>query len=467
MDYDRSVALVGRPNVGKSRLFNNLVGKRISIVHDQPGVTRDIIMAEVDEDFLLMDTGGIGMQAEMSMKDITQAVEDQVQFAIGVAQVVVFVVDAQVGILPEDEKIAKMLKKIGKRVIVAANKVDDPARHSEKLKEFYRLGFGGFCSISAEHNRGISELLGIIHEILGPKDDQKEKSFQTIERLKICFAGRPNVGKSSLGNALLKMDRLIVSDVPGTTRESVRVNLDYKAGPDEIWPFQLIDTAGLKPSAKVGTSLDYFSNLRTTEAYKEADVVFQVLDARVGVAKLDKKLAGDILASGRSLVIVVNKWDYALESAQTGELEGYANEKEFKEAFETAVRRELFFLPNAPILFVSAQKRIGVQTIIRTAHELAKRMNQKFSTSQVNKVFHEIIAKRDPRHISGKRFKLYYAVQTGNNPFRIRLYCNFADRLEPTYERYVKSEFVKAFALDGCPVEFDVKGKSQAQEEKE
>lgn len=454
MQEMRRVALVGRPNVGKSRLFNRLVGKRISIVHDQPGVTRDIVSADVDGHFLLMDTGGLGMTEDMSEQVITDAVEDQVDFAIQAADIIIFVADGQAGYLPMDEVLLAKLRDYGKTLLVAVNKID-LQKHESLLNDFYRLG--DVIAISAEHGHGIDALLTKIENHIGPKPEAQEEEEES--RARICFSGRPNVGKSSLANALLNDRRFIVSEVPGTTRDAVAVNVDYAPAGSEPMAFSLIDTAGLKLRRKVSTSLDYFSTLRTEAAISDSDVIFLVLDARDGVTKLDKKLAGEIVKAGKGIIIVVNKWDFALDLFAKEQVDGYDTEEDFKEGFEKAVRKELFFLPHSPVLFTSAKEGYQIDTLLKTAAEVYHRLQLKLPTSQVNTVIGDLMEHRAPSTHHGKRFKIYYAVQVSANPHRFKIFCNQAVHLEAPYERYLASGFNKAFQLKGCPVAFELIGK--------
>ncbi len=462
IDPSRSVAIVGRPNVGKSRLFNRLVGKRLSIVHDQPGVTRDVVMEEVQDNFILMDTGGLGMKPTvMSTEEVNQATEEQVDFALEAASLILFVVDTQDGLTPQDEMVAKKLRKYGKPTVLVINKIDSQ-KHSHLTNDFYRLGFKDTISVSAEHGTNAEELLDKIFYLLGPvpepsSDETELRSLKS--RIRICFTGRPNVGKSSLTNKLLKADRLIVSDMPGTTRDSILVNLDYEAPDNTSWHFQLIDTAGLRPRSKVKTSVDYFSGLRTIQSIESADVAFLIIDALEGITKLDKKIAGDILEVGRGLVIVVNKWDFALKKFAVEPLEGYETEADFRKEFVKAIRKELFFLPDSPIIFTSATEGYGIDEILRRAKAIFDRMQKKLSTGRINKVLQELMEKQKPHVVHGRRFKVYYALQVANNPFRIRIYCNQEMRLEDSYKRYLETGFNDAFQLNGCPIKFDLIGK--------
>lgn len=462
MEANRSVALVGRPNVGKSRLFNRLVGRRIAIVHDMPGVTRDLAMAEVGDSYLLMDTGGIGMKPEMTPEAIHSATEEQVDFALQAAAVVLFVMEGPEGVTPVDQELTDKLRRYGKKVIVVANKMDRRADQAA-LGDFHQLGFDGVAYVSAEHGSGCDELHRAIMAILGPvpKPTPEQKAASLEKRTRICLCGRPNVGKSSLGNALLKAPRLIVSDISGTTRDAIEHNLDYTDKGGQDWHFTLVDTAGMKANRKLGSSLDYFSNLRSQNAIASSDVAFLILDATTGVTKHDKKIAGEIMEAGIGLVVVVNKWDLALQLFREDPIPGYENEKDFRRSFVDAVREELFFLPDSPVIFTSALTGFQVETILQTAVMIDTTQNMKLPTGKVNQTVRDLLERQQARVVGGKRFKAYYAVQVGNRPFRIRLFCNRAEKLEDSYERYLQNGFQAAFRLDGCPVRFELVGKPE------
>ena len=272
-----SVAIVGRPNVGKSRLFNRLAGKRISIVHDRPGVTRDVVVADSPDGYVLMDTGGIGMLPEMTPKEIQNATEEQADFAIEAANILLFVVDGRQGLLPLDESLAAKFRKMGKSPVLVVNKMDEPEKNYA-YSEFGKLGFKHVVSVSAEHGHGVARLSELLLTLLPPTPPLPLETME--QRTRIAFIGRPNVGKSSLCNRLLNIERLIVSDVPGTTRETVELDLDYEVAEDkEPWKFRLFDTAGLKRRKRIDSSLDYFSAVRTKHAIEQVDIVFLVLDA--------------------------------------------------------------------------------------------------------------------------------------------------------------------------------------------
>jgi len=466
MSLALSVAIVGRPNVGKSRLFNRLAGKRISIVHDRPGVTRDVVIADSSEGYTLMDTGGIGMQPEMTSVEIQDATEYQADFAIRAADLLLFVVDGREGLIPLDETLAKKFRKMGKKPVLVVNKIDEPEKNYS-ISEFDKLGFEKVVGVSAEHGHGFDQLLSCILENL-PEFENILPSGEEDGRTKIAFVGRPNVGKSSLCNRLLDMERLIVSDVPGTTRETVELDLDYNAEDrEEAWKFRLFDTAGLKRHKRIDTSLDYFSSVRTKKAIESVDVVFLVLDAREGVTKQDKIMADHILKEGRALSIIVNKWDLALESFRKDPLPGYEDEKDFRKSYLKSIRKELFFLPDSPISFVSALTGYSIKDFLQVARDLDARMDKVLSTSALNKVIGEMWEHRPPAKIKGKRFKVFYAVQVENRPFRVKLFCNREEKLNDQYRRYLEKGIQQKFGLSGCPLKFSLAGKEQRyQEEK-
>ena len=463
MSLTQSVAIVGRPNVGKSRLFNRLVGRRISIVHDRPGVTRDVVVADSPEGYTLMDTGGIGMQPEMTSVEIQNATEYQAEFAIRAADLLLFVVDGREGLIPLDETLSRKFRKMGKDPILVINKLDE-LEQNYSISEFDRLGFKKVVGVSAEHGHGFEDLLSAILSKIPVTNILP--SGEDSDRTKIAFIGRPNVGKSSLCNRLLEMDRLIVSDVPGTTRETVELDLDFPVEESEDkWKFRLFDTAGLKRHKRIDTSLDFFSAVRTKKAIESVDVVFLVLDAREGVTKQDKIMADHVLKEGRALSILVNKWDLALDGFRKDPLPGYEDEKEFRKSYLKSIRKELFFLPDSPITFVSALTGYSIKDFLQVALDLDKRMDKALSTSALNKVIAEMWEHRPPAKVKGKRFKVYYAVQVESRPFRIKLFCNREEKLNDQYRRYLEKGIQQHFGLAGCPLKFSLAGKEARYQE--
>ncbi|MFP6854890.1 MAG: ribosome biogenesis GTPase Der [Opitutales bacterium] len=451
-----SIAIIGRPNVGKSRLFNRLAGRRISIVHDQPGVTRDIVTAESADGYVLMDTGGMGLRESMTPVEIQEATEVQVDFAIEAADLLLFVTDGRDGLTPLDEMVADKLRRLGKEPLLVVNKIDFPDQ-AVLADEFAQLGFENSCRVSAEHGYGMDSLVEDLRQRLGPV--QTETKPDGDRRVRIAFVGRPNVGKSSLCNCLLNAERLIVSDVPGTTRETTTRDLDYKNDKGEPWRFRLFDTAGLRRRKKIADSLEYFSSLRTEQAIEETDVVLLVLDAREGVTKQDKVLAGQIVDAGKALVVVVNKWDVAVEGFRRDPLSGYTDETDFRRKYEKAVRKELFALPRSPMLFVSAKTGLAIGEMLSVVRDVDQRLDQFFSTPELNRSIIAMMENRPPAAHKGKRFKIFYAVQTSTRPFTIRLFCNRIDRLEDVYRRYLTNGLTTRFDLLGAPLRFTLTGK--------
>ena len=468
MDPSRTVAIVGRPNVGKSRLFNRLCRRRLSIVHDMPGVTRDIVSAEVNDDFLLLDTGGLGMELEMTPKKIAQAAEEQVEFAIRASTVILFVVDIRHGVSALDEIVAEKLRRHHKKIIVVANKADLDDSLADNAFEFIRLGLGEALPVSAEHGRGILDLLDAIKTKLDELSVVAETVSDELgesERIRISLLGRPNVGKSSLGNRLLNSSRLIVSDVPGTTRDSVELDLDYTHKDGEQLKFRLADTAGLRTKSKMDSPVEYFSSVRSLHAMERSDVVFLVIDAVKGVTKQDQALAGEVLDAGRALVIIVNKWDLIIQQWEQEPIEGFRSLKHFQESYEKSLRKEMFFLPDPPVLFVSAETGFRIESMLETAAAVFATLDMKIPTGKLNALIESLFEARAPKLVGIKRFKVFYAVQIGSRPLRIRLFCNRVEHLDPTYRRYLEKAIVHEFRLSGCPVRFDLVGKERRYRE--
>jgi GTPase len=463
----RTVAIVGRPNVGKSRLFNRLARKRISIVHDQPGVTRDVISAEIaNGGYTLLDTGGLGFKdGNITPAALIAASEQQVSFAIEAAALILFVIDGLEGMTSLDTRIAEMLRKSKKPVLLVINKADFDDDKIE-LAEAYRLGLGEPVRVSAEHGRGESELREAILERIGPgaseEDEQSRREKTADDPLCVCFIGRPNVGKSSLSNRLLNSDRLIVSDVPGTTRDAIELAFQFKGRDGKLYPFKLIDTAGIKAATKLASPVEYFSRLRSLDAIKNTDVVFLVLDALDGVTQQDKAIAGEAIKEKKPIVVVVNKWDLVREAFEKrGGLPGYKSERDYREKYERAVFERLFFTPGAPLIFVSAMSGYEVDRMLNAAVKLNRTLDTKISTAKLNKVIGYLAERTPPPAIGGKRFRVYYATQTGNRPFRIKIFCNREEKLTEQYRRYLEAGLVEEFGLNGCPIYFDLVGKEK------
>lgn len=452
-----TVALVGRPNVGKSRLFNRLARRRIAIVHDQAGVTRDVNSTVVNRHYTLLDTGGIGLVVDMDHEKLIAAAEAQVWLAVQAADLICLVLDGREGLTVLDETIAERLRQSGKPVLMVVNKIDD-SRLEERVGEFAALGFSEAVAVSAEHGYNAEALEDAIAQHIGAPAEEADAG-EDSRRVHIAFVGRPNVGKSSLCNYLLEDERLVVSEVPGTTRDSVMLDLDYHGKDGQLTGFRLVDTAGLRQRGRVSHSVEYFSTLRTREAIDQSDIVFLVIDAENGVTRQDKALAGEIMDAGKCVALVVNKWDLAIDRFRAAQPDEYANIAEFRKGYAREALEEIFFLPDSPVLFVSALRGFSMDRILKVARTLWETSGRTLPTSKINQVVHSMIERRQPRHIDNKRFKAYYTVQTGNRPFVFRIFCNRATKLDDSYRRYLQSGFIDQFGLQGCPVRFDLKGK--------
>lgn len=465
---NRSVAIVGRPNVGKSRLFNRLARRRISIVHDQPGITRDVINAEIEEgNFTLLDTGGLGLTGSDTPAQITAASEEQVTFAIETAGLVLFVIDGIGGITELDQRIAARLRRGGREVLLVINKVDFDEEKVD-LAEVYRLGLGEPVMVSAEHGRGESYLREAILDRLGPEPEPEEDEAGKDRAIRICFIGRPNVGKSSLSNRLIRSERLIVSDVPGTTRDSVELAFSFTARNKKKYDFKLIDTAGIKASTKLSSPVEYFSRLRSLDAIQRSDVVFLVLDAMDGVTQQDKAIAGEAIKERKPIVIIVNKWDLVHKAFASPEgiedpkgIRGYETERKYRDHYEKAVSQGLFFTPGSPIIFVSALSGYEVSRMLNATVKLYRTLETKLPTGRLNSVLGRLTERTPPPAVGGKRFRIYYATQAGHRPFRIKIFCNNENKLTESYRRYLQAGMVKEFELDGCPFYFELIGKDK------
>jgi len=466
-----SVAIVGRPNVGKSRLFNRLARKRIAIVHDQPGITRDVLSAHVEDgDYTLHDTGGLGLKGGDTPAQIIAASEAQVGFAIDVATLVLFVVDGFESLTALDQRIADRLRRGRKNVLLVVNKADR-GEHKVDFAEAVRLGFGDPLLVSAEHGGGEDDLRAAIAARLAqvaaakPAPPPPPAADGAERPLCICFIGRPNVGKSSLGNRLLQSDRLVVSDVPGTTRDAVELPFgfrDRRSG--KIHPFLLIDTAGIKAASKLISPVEYFARLRSLDAIQRADVIFLVLDALDGVTQQDKAVAGEAVKERKPIVVVVNKWDLVLAAFKKGEgLSSYKSERDYRAKYEKAVFNQLFFTPGAPLIFVSAMSGAEIDRMLNAAVQLSRVLDKKLPTAKLNQTLVHLTERTPPPAIAGRRFRIYYATQTGNRPFRIKLFCNREEKLTESYRRYLEAGLVEAFGLAGCPFIFELVGKPREE----
>jgi len=476
------IAIVGRPNVGKSALFNRIVRRRIAIVHDQPGVTRDRVSAEAEwrgRPFTLVDTGGIGLlRREKSDDVIVKAAFDQVQIAIDAAHVTILVVNVQEGIVPLDREVADRLRVSGKPVLVAVNKVDN--RKAEiGVGEFAELGFEKIFPVTAIHGEGVEALVEAAVKFL-PKesvvsgqwsvesDEGRAPSatdyglLTTDQPLRLAIVGRPNVGKSSIINALTKSERVIVSPVPGTTRDSIDVPFEIET--DGVrQPCVLIDTAGVRKYRRIDDSVEFFSVERTKDSIARCDIVVLVLDAEAGITEQDKKIGDLITENHKACVIVVNKWDLVAEAVRKAREEEIARRerKTHRHApkemttlaeFGEWVQRHLFFLDYAPVIFTSAKDGFQLDRLLDAVRYVAAQLQQKLPTSIVNRTLHDAVERKQPVSSHGHRLKFFYATQVKQSPPTFVLFINRADVFSDPYKKYLANEMRRAFGYEGCPI---------------
>ncbi|MHA6251087.1 ribosome biogenesis GTPase Der [Oceanobacillus sp. CAU 1775] len=428
------VAIVGRPNVGKSTIFNRLVGERVSIVEDIPGVTRDRIYSSakwLNEEFNLIDTGGIEIGDEPLLKQMRQ----QAEIAIDEADVIIFVVNAREGITSADEEVGKLLFKSNKPVILAVNKMDNPEM-KETIYEYYSLGFGEPYPISGSHGLGIGNLLDEVVSHF-PEQEQVDEDDETIY---FSLIGRPNVGKSSLVNALLNEERVIVSDIAGTTRDAVDTHL-HKEDQD----FVIIDTAGMRKKGKVYETTEKYSVLRALKAIERSDVVLVLIDAETGIIEQDKRIAGYAHEAGRAIVIVVNKWD-TIES----------NEKAMKE-FEEKIRAHFLFLDYAPIVFLSAKTKKRLHTLIPVIKVVSENHAKRIPTNVLNDVIMDAIAMNPTPTLKGQRLKVLYSTQVSVKPPSFAVFVNDPELMHFSYKRFLENKIRDAFGFVGTPIKIFVR----------
>jgi len=475
------IAIVGRPNVGKSALFNRIVGKRIAIVHDEPGVTRDRVSAEAEwggRAFTLVDTGGIGLlRREKSTDVIIKAALDQVQLAIEAASVIVLVVNVQEGVVPLDREVAMRLRKSGKPVLVAANKVDTYRAETAAL-EFAELGFEKVFPVSAIHGEGIENLMKTALALLPPEEAATEPAPVELDAdgkpveenkltgpIKLAIVGRPNVGKSSIINALTHSERVIVSPIPGTTRDAVDVPFEVET--DGVrQSYLLIDTAGMRKTRRVDNSIEFFSVNRAEESIIRSDISVLVLDAEVGITEQDKKVADRIVEARKACIVVVNKWDMVEEQvrkAREEELERRQakhrnrDERRLKHMttlgeFGDWVQQHLFFLDYAPVIFTSAQSGFNLDRLLEAVRYVAAQLKQKIPTGLLNRAINDAVERRQPVSAAGHRLNFFYATQVRQAPPTFLLFVNRDELFSDAYKKYLGDEIRAAFGYEGCPV---------------
>ena len=425
------VAVVGRPNVGKSTFFNYICGKRISIVEDTPGVTRDRIYAEAEwrnRKFTLIDTGGI---EPYSQDKILQQMRRQAEIAIEMANVIVFMVDAKDGMTASDKEIATMLRKSNKPVILVANKVDNIGEPPPEIYEFYNLAMGDVIPVSSVHGLGMGDLLDMIFSYF---PDENEEDYDE-DVIKVAVVGKPNAGKSSLINRIIGEDRVIVSDIPGTTRDAIDTYLERDGD-----KFVLIDTAGIRRQSKITENIERYSAIRSWSAIERSDVCVIMIDAQEGVTEQDTKIAGYAHEQGKASVIVINKWD--LVEKETGTLEEYR-----KQVYE-----KLGFMQYAPVLFISAKTGQRAGKVLELVKFVFEQASLRISTGMFNDLLSEAVALVQPPSDKGKRLKLYYGTQSAVRPPTFILFVNDKELFHYSYERYIENQLRKSYGFEGTPI---------------
>ncbi len=432
------VAIVGRPNVGKSTFFNYIVGKRISIVEDTPGVTRDRIYADANwrgMDFTVIDTGGIEPESEDL---IVSQMRNQADIAISMADVIVFVTDIKRGITNADSEIALMLRKSKKPIVLVCNKADNFGKTSDDIYEFYNLGLGDPHPVSSINALGIGDVLDAIYEEL-PKNDNEEDDSTVI---KVALIGKPNVGKSSLVNKILGENRVIVSNIAGTTRDAIDSEFENSYG-----KYVFIDTAGIRRKSKVTENLERYSVMRTSLAIERSDVCIFMIDANEGVTEQDAKIAGEAHEAGKGIIIAVNKWDE------------YEKDNNTVEKYKKEIYNKLSYLSYAPIIFISAKTGQRVEKLYELINTVASQNAMRVSTSVLNQVLNEAIAIVQPPTDKGKRLKIFYMTQASTKPPTFVVFVNDKQLFHFSYERYLVNQLRKEFVLTGTPIRIIVREK--------
>ncbi len=438
-----TVAIIGKPNVGKSTFFNYIVGSRISIVEDTPGVTRDRVYAETNwrgRNFTVVDTAGIEPESDDT---IISQMREQAKIAIDIADVILFLTDVKQGVTSADQEIAIMLKKSKKPVVLVCNKADNMSRDKNEIYEFYNLGMGEPYPVSAANALGIGDVLDALYENFPEKSDDEDDDG----RIKVAVIGKPNVGKSSLINKILGENRTIVSNIAGTTRDAI--DTEYE---NEYGKYVLIDTAGIRRKSKVSESIEKFSIMRTLLAIERADVCLMMIDANEGVTDQDAKIAGEAHEAGKGIIIVVNKWDEY--EKETGTLEKYKKD----------IYAKLSYLSYAPVIFISAKTGQRVDKLFNMINNVAEQNAMRVSTATLNQVINEAIAIVQPPTDKGKRLKILYGTQVSTKPPTFVIFVNNKELFHFSYERYLVNQIRKEFGLEGTPVRIIAREKGEKEE---
>ena len=437
------VAIVGRPNVGKSMLFNKLIGKRISIVEDTPGVTRDRIYGETDwngRKFTLIDTGGIEPRTD---NEILSFMREQANIAISHADVIVFLTDIKTGLTASDQEVAGMLLRSGKPIVLAVNKMDSVGRIDPDYYEFYNLGMGDPIAVSAVHGHGTGDLLDACVAYFPPEEEEEEEE----EYLQVAIIGKPNVGKSSLTNRILGQQRTIVSNVAGTTRDAIDSFFENETG-----KYNFIDTAGMRKKSKVDESIERYSVLRSQMAIERADVCLILIDAQEGVTEQDTKVAGMAHEAGKACIIVVNKWDLVEKDGKT------------MDRMREDIYRDLSFMTYAPILFISAVTGQRVDRLFELIQYVNNQASTRITTGMLNNVLADAQTRVQPPSDKGRRLKIYYMTQTGVKPPHFVCFCNDSRLFHFSYQRYLENQLRNVFGLEGTPIRMSIRQKGDKED---